>query len=502
MKIQSATAKNFMKYSEVTCSFDPNVTYLVGKNGQGKSGLGLAIVQAALQGIAEKASNGTTPIYGERFRFIGSKGATAMTGVDLIDEKRGNAVISVRRKITKSGSELSIVAPDDYPDTLDQAWLNNLFNLFMIAPKQFQLLPPKEQANAIGIDTAPFDKSIAALKVEHTAINREIAAFGPLEPLEEVKEVDVVELQGKKEEIRKAMAVIYRENQAINKATREAWQAEKDRITAEVNQFNEEIDIISKGRATAFAFLGRLQNLLAESDALAEMIDYSKLRIFLDNLEPLAEKKNALELFPAEPTNLTDQSNDYTAAEGELVYIKEMPDDADLLAIDQQILDAGETNKNALLYTQYLQKKAEKESKEKELKENKEKQQAKADERLTYIKSLKLPFSNLTVDDDGQLLMNGRPLKEPHFSTGEMLKILPILISTSKPELKYVFIQDFNLMDEDKQQEVEAYLTGKGFQLVIEFVGTEKMAGKNCILLRDNVIVESYEQAEEPQLSI
>jgi hypothetical protein len=503
MKIKEISLKNFMKYDEVLCSLNEDVTYLVGKNGSGKSSLAIYGVQAILQGIAEKASGGTTPLYGERFRFIGPKGASSTNQLTLVDERRGNAEIKITRKITKSGSELSIVAPPDYGEDLDQAWLNRLFNIFLIAPKQFQLLSPKEQANALGIDTMPFDKEILRLKQDHTLINREIAAFGILEPLEEILEVDVRALEERKKTIREGMEKQYRANQATNKGVREAWEADKRRIDDEVSTFNNTLTVERRRRDGILDIADRIQ-VAAETlpVELEELVDYSQLLVHIRGWQKIEEPKEAASLYTAEPTNLADKPDEYIPGEEEKVYIRELPDRTALDAIDKEIGEAGETNKKALLYQQYLQKKEAKEAKEKELQSNKDAQAAKAEARLAYIKAFKFPFSNLTVDDDGQLLMNGRPIKEPHFSTGEMLKIIPILISTANPEMKYVFLQDFNLMDEDKQEDVVKYLTEKGFQLVIEYVGKEKMEDKACILLKDNVIVENYEEQQQPQLAL
>jgi hypothetical protein len=55
-------------------------------------------------------------------------------------------------------------------------------------------------------------------------------------------------------------------------------------------------------------------------------------------------------------------------------------------------------------------------------------------------------------------------------------------------------------MDDDKQKEIEEFLTGKGFQLVVELVGQAKVTGKNCILLRSNAVVESYDDTKQPEL--
>jgi hypothetical protein len=57
-------------------------------------------------------------------------------------------------------------------------------------------------------------------------------------------------------------------------------------------------------------------------------------------------------------------------------------------------------------------------------------------------------------------------------------------------------------MDDEKQVEISEYLTKKGFQLVVEMVGKAKIAEKNCILLKDNIVVEDYETKDQQALSL
>jgi len=469
MKIKEISLNNFANYGKVTINLDPNVNYYVGKNGSGKSTLGLTGVQAIFQGIAEKATNGTSPVIAERFRFIGNAGATSKNHIILIDEKNGNAEIKISRKITKTGSELQIEAPDSYGQ-LDQEWLNSLFNIFLISPKRFLELSAKDQAKALGIDTKQFDDKLAAKKKEFTEINAVYRSFGELAEVEKVDRVDVSALQAQKSEIADKLNAKYLENKKANEATKKAWEAACDVVDSECNEFNNKQIILANTIEQANKLYSQLEGLGYGGYEVSEWIK---------SLGQPEETKNSEQLYPAEPT-----------------YIIELPDRAELDAIDQQIIAAGETNNNALLYEQYLQKKAQKEAKEAELKANKEAQTKIETERLEYIKSFKFPFSNLTVGEDGELLLNGKPIKAEYFSTGELLKIIPVLIATTQPELKYVFLQDFNLMDDEKQKEIEEYLTGKGFQLVVEMVGKTKVADKNCILLRDNVVVDNYEEAK------
>jgi len=133
MKIKSISGFNFAGYSSIQVNLDEHATYFIGRNGSGKTKLGLELVWFVMQGIAEKAMNGTQPLVGERFRFIGDAAKTAMGELVLYDENRGHE-IRVIRKLTKSGTELSFSAPVGME--LDQQWLNNLFNIFLISPKE------------------------------------------------------------------------------------------------------------------------------------------------------------------------------------------------------------------------------------------------------------------------------------------------------------------------------------------------------------------------------
>ena len=168
MKINSLKLDNFAKYGQVEVSFDENITYLTGINGSGKSTIGLTGIWFMFQGIAEKASGGNTPVIGERFRFIGPSSPTAKGEMVLFDEKK-NAEIKVIRKLTKSGTELKFEAPEGY--NLDQQFLNDLFNVFLIAPKKFIDLSSKQQALALGIDTSSYDIELSKLKQNSTLLN-------------------------------------------------------------------------------------------------------------------------------------------------------------------------------------------------------------------------------------------------------------------------------------------------------------------------------------------
>lgn len=473
MKVKSIQLNNFANYNKVSVSFDENITYLIGKNGSGKSTIGITAIWFMFQGIAEKSSGGNNPLIGERFRFIGCNGKTANGEMILHDEKTG-IDIKVIRKLTKTGTDLSFEAPEGYD--LGQQWLTDLFNIFLIAPKKFCELSPKEQAKALGIDTKKFDDEISELKRKYTEINAVYRSFGELPEVEKVERVDMVSLQAQKKQIADKLNAKYLENKKANDVLKQAYETMCKETEKECAAFNN-IQIA-------------LENKIEQANKLYSQLEdlgYGGYEVsdWIKSLGKPEESKRFEDHYPEPPE-----------------YIQELPDRSELDEIDAQIISAGDNNNKALLYEQYLQKKQQKEAKETELKTNKDKQACIEAERLEYIKGFKFPFSNLTVGEEGELLLNGKPIKAKYFSTGELLKIIPVLISTTQPELKYVFLQDFNLMDEDKQKEIEEFLTGKGFQLVVEVVGKSKIADKNCILLRDNVIVEVYEETKAPEISI
>jgi len=443
MKIKDITLSNFAKYDEVSVSLDDKITYLVGPNGAGKSGLGIRGVQFILQGIAEKSSGGNSPLIGERFRFIGPKAASARGTITLYDEKKG-IEIKVERKLTKSGNQLTFEAPEGIE--LNQQWLTDLFNLFLIAPKKFMELDPKGQARALGIDTDKYDNELAELKSEAAGINRDIKNMGEIQPAEKVEPVDFVQLSREKDDILQFNADLEKRRQHAEQANKAITDMEIgiSDIDEEIRQLEESI----KAKQMQQALL---------RERIGKGLEYVK------QLPPLEEP---------------------------------MPLDA----IEDKIRKANETNQNAMMYQQFLQRWESYQKKLTELESNKQKQEDKKKERLDYIKGCKLPFGNLSIGEKGELLLNGNPIKEAYFSTGELLKVIPILISSRNPELKYVFLQDFSLMDEDNQKQVADYLTGKGFQLVVEVVGKEKVKDKNCILLRDNVVVDDFNEPAKANL--
>lgn len=449
MKLKSLRLKNFAKFSEVEVNFDENVTYLIGNNGAGKSTIGLTGIWFILQGIAEKSSRDL--LIGERFRFIGDYGKTASGELVLFDEKEG-VEIQVTRKLTKdSASLISFVAPEGME--LDQQWLDDLFNVFMINPKKFTQLSSKEQAIALGIDTSKYDAELketrGTLIVNRNSIKtieQSISALPPVEELtvgEEPEEVKTL--------LDKAIA--------DNKKLKDAYDLKYDGLKQEVRDFND------------------IQRQVAEQR------DYLEQQIAEFEAKLAKAKKELAET----PKPLPEKA----------VVIPPEPEYQDTEALTQRWGKAIEDQGNAKQLLTYNNLVAQKDKITKENEELVKKGKKIVEERMAYIQSFPLPDASLTINEDGELMLREKPLKEPYFSTGELVRIIPILMSMNNSELKFIFIQDFMNMDEENQEKVVEYLVKeKGFQLLIEVVGDKKLADKNCILLREGKVVTGNEQQQ------
>ena len=232
---------------------------------------------------------------------------------------------------------------------------------------------------------------------------------------------------------------------------------------------------------------------LDEKPEKVEGVDYAKLN----------EKKNKIIEFNREQESLSffyeNKEQEIAIVKAELeeqrLHLEELQSQLkemskgekpiDLKPLEEQINNAHLTNKKALEYEAWERDVKKKAEVKEQMEKNKEEQKAVIEQKNKYLQEKELPFDELSIDEDGRLLYDERPLTEPYFSSGELIKIVPIIMSTQNPELKYVFIQQFNLLDDDNQKEVVEYLTERGFQLCIEWVGSDGFDQGNNILMSE-----------------
>lgn len=416
-----------MGFDHVRVNFDKDVTFLIGKNGSGKSTAGLTGIWVTLQGIAEKAQGGKKPFLGDRFRFIGPNGPSAKTSIVVHDDVL-NCDVIITRKTTKTESTVTFTGPP-MGVKLDQDWLNSFFDEVMISPSAFENLSPKEQAIALGLDLSEFDEEIKQLKVNYTLINQNIRALGKPEVPKKVEPVAITDL--------------------LN----------------EINRLNDFNKAQSDAEYKLKELRGNLENVRTKKKETAEKID---------ELNRLMEE-------------LCRSENDIISTGKNLPKPEPL---ADLNPLREKLENAESINTQAREYERVMKVYEELDDLNLKLSENKTKQADMERKKMEKIRNMNLPFENLSVSEDGELLLEGRPIKRPHFSTGERIRIILALAASRNPELRYAYVQDFNLLDDDMQKSIINFAKENKIQLVIEYVGKDTSGKENYIVLEDCSVTE------------
>lgn len=467
MKIKKLMMDNFGKFSKFSIEFGNEITHLVGVNGSGKTTIGLTALWACIKGVAEKAASGN--IIGDRFHFIGPNKKSADLEVILIEEKTGET-ITCKNHMTKDTNQISFIS--SVGRKLNSDWINSLFNFVFMSAKSFCQLSGKAQVLALGIDVSKFDFELKNLKSEYTLINRDLKSFGNLVEPEKVEPVDVSVLNVEKDRIRKQLNDLYLANVEHNKSLRAVYNSAVEKERESNKEFNQ----------TQFA---NGFNLNAANEAYRTLCSLGyfgdQVSSFIASLPvPLPDKT---EITTLEPT-----------------YITERPDDSELIEIDAKISNAVTINSKAAIYAEYLKNKAKKDAKEKELSDNKYAQEAKEKERLDYITSFKFGFAGVSVNDEGELLLNGRPIKEPYYSKGELEMIVAKIASSINSEWKTRFIDDFEALDPDNQEKILKDLIDAGYQVITAEVGKTSNKDGSVILRECKIVTDDEPETEQIQL--
>jgi len=161
---------------------------------------------------------------------------------------------------------------------------------------------------------------------------------------------------------------------------------------------------------------------------------------------------------------------------------------------EKSLIPVQEHNRKYYQYKEYQTNASKKIALETELIENKNKQKQVEIDKINYIKNFKFGFSNLTVNDDGELLLNDRPIREPYFSRGELEVIVSKLYISQNPKLKVRFIDDLEVLDTKNQELIIDELLKNDFQIITAEVGE---IGKD-----DNYIVLKECKIQKPEQGI
>lgn len=426
MKIEKLRLKNFAQFEDFEIVFNNGITNLVGMNGDGKTTVGLTALWAGFRGIAEKGTSGALP--GQRFRFI-TKGKKSLDVEITLRDELTQKIILLKRHITKSTNTITIHPEDGVQ--IDRQYVENLFSVSFLSATHFSALTGKEQAAAMGIDTLVFDKDLKDKKEDAQGYRRDIKKIGDLVPVAECTKKDI--------------GVLY-ENQ--KKATEH--NTEQARLTAQLSTWRDKITDVNGD------------------------ID-EEIRVF-DAYKANHEKK------------VSDLNEIRINAS---ITVKEFPpinDPIDLEPIEEEIKTIVESNQKYYAYETYKNDVEELSELQEYLEQNLELQKDIQDERAKYLQSKSFGIKCLQIDEDGNLTKDGKLIREPYFSRGELEVLVARIGMNLNPELKVRFIDNFDLIDDDNQEKLIKHLTKKGFQIITATVGREKK-DNNSVLLRECKLV-------------
>lgn len=452
IKLVKTGLRNFAGFKGLEVEYNGDVSYICGDNGSGKSTLTITALQALFKGIGENDTGGN--IIGSRFKFIGQYDKSADISQRFHDEKLDRFFSFSRHLTANTNGELKIKPEDDLP--IPPEWLSDFLNISLMSSKHFCSLTSKKQAIVLGIDTSSFDNRIAELKEEATIINRELKKFGEIVAVEKVEKVNIEALQEKKKKVSTELNALYLKNKAHNADLKKKWEAEENAHDDEVSKIRNENT--SKVQAI-FECKKARDTLIVYGYNGNEVLD------FVDTLpQPILTK----EFDKPEPK-----------------YIEEMPDRAPIDAIDAEISAAYETNSKAQKFEEYLKKLDEKDGKDADLLENSNKQDVEIKARIDYIKQFNFGFAGLSTNDKGELEFDNRPLREPSFSTGQLIMIVAKLMRSRNPIFKTVFLDSFSELDPKNGQKILKELTDEGFSVIVSIPNEKPINGEHCIVLRE-----------------
>jgi len=212
-------------------------------------------------------------------------------------------------------------------------------------------------------------------------------------------------------------------------------------------------------------------------------------RIQRENTETICSLKEKLEDLKAQKKYIEEQIE---KAQEVLLTMPEIQLLKSTDEINEKIKNSEEINRKAVEYQNYLDKKSQYDAAKAEIDTIKNKAEKVKQEKIDYIKEFDFGFKELSVNDNGELLLadktgHARPIKEPYFSKGELELIVAKLHAKVTPDegLRLRFIDDFELLDEKNQEKIINDLLNSGFQVITAQVSNVNDTNK------DNVVVLS-----------
>lgn len=426
-RVKKITVSNLKAISELTVDLNGCTAIITGGNNKGKSSF-LRSLPDRIRGIKPDiiVKTGESEGHAEWEMTTGEK------FIWSFDTK------------TKAGERLSFITKDNIKTSVTKEIAARYFPpIFDV--DTFLASPPKKQKEIlqkiVGIDFASLDARHKSAYDDRTFYNKKEAdaktSFSLINPIpEKTERVELSDLVAKKEKIKNELSQKYLANKASNDQLRKDYNADKERAAQEFQDASRDMNEKNDRISEAQLYLQSLQS-----------IGYSGKEVG-DWIATLPEVKEVKKREVVEPE-----------------YIKELPDDAELVAVDKEINDASETNRKADQYENYLKQKeaVNKASKDAEIADAKVKSIEK--ERMDLIKSAKMP-EGFDFTDDG-ISYKGLPFTREQLSSSGIYIAALKLANMTLGEVKTLHF-DASFLDKNSLSDIEKWANENDLQLLIE----------------------------------
>lgn len=488
-RIVALTAENIKRLSVVHIEPNGNTILIGGKNAQGKS----SVLDSILYAMGGANSFPDQPIRNGQ--------ESAEIEINLGD-------IIVRRKITKSGTTVTVKTTDGASYSSPQKVLDGLYSKLSFDPLAFASMKPADQTKALmallGIDTSELDKQYAKIFTERTGVNYQVKdAQGDLDRCEEIlievpaERPDVTEISSRLENAIESNGIADRQAEKIEslKADIAERQEEIDSIVGKIEcakqDYAEELDVLirvvnSTREHDRVRHERELEELIArhtrenndreqrhESDIARTRQTYQEREISLLNQSASLKAANERDQALLAEVQLNDDRIDVNAIREELAKASELQHAFDV---------AQDRAEKEARYKQRLQESEELTAELESIKDKKRQMLAEAN----------YPIPGLAVSEDGTVLFDGVPLSQA--SRAQQIRTSVAIGIAMNPKLKVLLIRDGSLLDEDNLKLVADMATEHDAQIWIERVGDKD---ESAIIIEDGHIRDANPVAAE-----
>ncbi len=160
--------------------------------------------------------------------------------------------------------------------------------------------------------------------------------------------------------------------------------------------------------------------------------------------------------------------------------------------IDLQLKEAAESNRRAEAYRQWCVNVDSRDKARQLSADFTEKIDALDTEKTEMLKSSKLPFKNVEIDDEAGLVIGGIPFAQK--STAEQIQISARIGMELSPDLRVLCIKEGSTLDPTSVDTLRKLAERHGYQMLVERVG--EVAGVDKIVLRGGRLISEFEDVQ------